>query len=113
MEARQTLSEGARKLDRGASIVDAPPRPGKRNFNEAAHKLGHWPEAPAAPKERAPSAAMRAASDDERDVVAHAGKAILALGALGGVYGDIGTSRLYTEQFIVTAHRQAAHPNVA
>ncbi|MFZ1997670.1 MAG: KUP/HAK/KT family potassium transporter [Solirubrobacteraceae bacterium] len=56
---------------------------------------------------------MQAATDDERDVVAHAGKAVLALGALGIVYGDIGTSPLYTEQFIFTAHGNAAHPNVA
>ena len=56
---------------------------------------------------------MRAATDDERDVVAHAGKAVLALGALGIVFGDIGTSPLYTEQFIFTAHRNAAHATVA
>ena len=96
-----------------ASVAEPPPRPAKRNFNEAAHKLGHWPVAPEAPKERAPSAAMRAATDDERDVVAHAGKAVLALGALGIVFGDIGTSPLYTEQFIFTAHRNAAHATVA
>ena len=87
-----------------------PVRP-RRPLNEAAHKLGHWPVRPEARKERAPSAAMRAATDDERDVVAHAGKAVLALGALGIVYGDIGTSPLYTEQFIFTAHRQAATPD--
>src|ERR1700754_2805298 len=96
-----------------ASVAEPPPRPAKRNFNEATHKLGHWPVAPEAPKERAPSAAMRAATDDERDVVAHAGKAVLALGALGIVFGDIGTSPLYTEQFIFTAHRNAAHATVA
>ena len=56
---------------------------------------------------------MRAATDDDRDVVAHAGKAVLALGALGIVFGDIGTSPLYTEQFIFTAHRNAAHATVA
>ncbi|MFL5863181.1 MAG: potassium transporter Kup [Solirubrobacteraceae bacterium] len=113
MEARRTLPEDGHKLELTASIVDAPPRPGRRNFNEAAHKLVEWPPAPEAPKERPPSAAMRAATDEERDVVAHAGKAVLALGALGIVYGDIGTSPLYTEQFIFTAHRQAAQPNVA
>jgi KUP system potassium uptake protein len=110
---RGTLSEGERKADGAVSVAEAPARPVKRNFNEAAHKLGHWPVRPEAPKERAPSAAMRAATDDERDVVAHAGKAVLALGALGIVFGDIGTSPLYTEQFIFTAHRHAAHPNVA
>ena len=38
---------------------------------------------------------------------------VLALGALGIVFGDIGTSPLYTEQFIFTAHRNAAHADVA
>jgi KUP system potassium uptake protein len=109
----RTLSEEARKVDGATSLAEAPARPIKRNFNEAAHKLGHWPVQPEAPKERAPSAAMQAATDDERDVVAHAGKAVLALGALGIVFGDIGTSPLYTEQFIFTAHRNAAHPSVA
>ena len=109
----RTLSEEAHRADGAVSVAEAPARPVKRNFNEAAHKLGHWPVRPEAPKERAPSAAMRAATDDERDVVAHAGKAVLALGALGIVFGDIGTSPLYTEQFIFTAHRNAAHPNVA
>ncbi len=111
---QRTLSEGAHKVDgAAASVADRPARSAKRNFNEAAHKLGHWPLRPEAPRERAPSAAMRAATDDERDVVAHAGKAVLALGALGIVYGDIGTSPLYTEQFIFTAHRNAAHASVA
>ena len=38
---------------------------------------------------------------------------MLALGALGVVYGDIGTSPLYTEQVIFTSHRAAAQANVA
>jgi KUP system potassium uptake protein len=87
--------------------------PAKRALNEAAHKLSHWPAEPEATKEYLPSAALQAATDDERDVVAHAGKTVLALGALGVVYGDIGTSPLYTEQFIFTAHRNAAHATVA
>ena len=37
----------------------------------------------------------------------------MALGALGIVYGDIGTSPLYTEQVIVNAHPNAAHTTVA
>jgi KUP system potassium uptake protein len=113
MEDRRTASEGAHKVEGAAAVAEAPARPAKRTFNEAAHKLGHWPVTPEAPRERAPSAAMQAATDDERDVVAHAGKAVLALGALGIVYGDIGTSPLYTEQFIFTAHRNAAHATVA
>src|SRR6201995_38890 len=118
---RRTLSEGAHKTE--APLADGAatgatgngPKPGvKRNFNEAAHKLGYWPvtEEPRK-KDTSPSAAIRAASDDDRDVVAHAGKAILALGALGIVFGDLGTSPLYTEQAIFTQHADAAHPTVA
>jgi KUP system potassium uptake protein len=106
------LSEDAHKLKDGGGSAADQPEP-KRNFNEAAHKLGYWPVLTAPRKEREPSAALRAASDDERDVVAHAGKMVLALGALGIVYGDIGTSPLYTEQFIFTAHRNAAHADLA
>ena len=86
--------------------------PPKRSFNEAAHKLGDRRMAPKR-EQAGPSEELRAAQDDQRDVVAHAGKMVLALGALGIVYGDIGTSPLYTEQFIFTAHRNAAHANVA
>jgi KUP system potassium uptake protein len=86
--------------------------PAKRSFNEAAHKLGDRRLAPKR-EQAGPSAELRAAQDDQRDVVPHAGKAALALGALGIVYGDIGTSPLYTEQFIFTAHRNAAHADVA
>ena len=46
-------------------------------------------------------------------MIAHAGKAVLALGALGVVYGDIGTSPLYTEQVIFTTHRAAAQATPA
>ena len=44
-------------------------------------------------------------------MVAHASKAVLALGALGIVYGDIGTSPLYTMQVIFQSHAEAARPN--
>ncbi len=54
-----------------------------------------------------------AADDDDRDVVAHASKVVLALGALGVVYGDLGTSPLYTEQVIFTQHADAARATVA
>src|SRR5436309_874684 len=85
-----------------------------RTFNEAAHKIGHYPE-PAAPERpvREPSAKLLAAADEDRDVVPHAGKTILALGALGVVYGDIGTSPLYTIQTIFTAHANAARTTPA
>jgi len=51
--------------------------------------------------------------DDERDVVAHGSKVVLGLGALGVVYGDLGTSPLYTEQVIFTQHADAAHATPA
>ncbi len=85
----------------------------KRNFNEAAHKLGAWPVRPEPVAAAGPSEAMRAAADEGRDVVAHAGRLVLALGALGIVYGDIGTSPLYTMQVIFGQHANAAHPTPA
>jgi KUP system potassium uptake protein len=110
---RQTLGGSAEKVDGGREgSKDAPRSATKRTLNEAAHKLSEWPVKPAGPRETGPSEAIRAASDEQRDVVAHAGRLVLALGALGVVYGDLGTSPLYTEQFIFTAHSNAAHPNV-
>ncbi len=104
-----------------ATTTEPPPGPGgtesrvRRSFNEAAHKLGYWPvgPAPSHPGVDEPSDALKAARDDDRDVVAHAGKAVLALGALGIVYGDIGTSPLYTVQVIFNAHRDAVHATAA
>jgi KUP system potassium uptake protein len=114
---RTTLHEAAHKLDGEArqDAAGAPEQSGvRRSFNEAAHKLGHWPVRPVPLPERPePSSKLAAASDDQRDVVAHAGKAVLALGALGIVYGDIGTSPLYSEQVIFTQHRDAAQAAVA
>ena len=112
---RHSLHEAAHKHVVYDGTNGAAPKTGvRRSFNEAAHKLGEWPVKPK-PKQAdsGPSARLRAASDDDRDVVAHAGKLVLALGAMGIVYGDIGTSPLYTEQVIFTAHREAAHPTVA
>jgi KUP system potassium uptake protein len=87
----------------------------RRSFNEAAHKLGYWPVGPAPRRNGSspPSAELAAADDDDRDVVAHASRAVLGLGALGIVYGDIGTSPLYTVQTIFTQHRDAVHTNIA
>ncbi|HUO72809.1 MAG TPA: potassium transporter Kup [Solirubrobacteraceae bacterium] len=114
---RQSYHEAAHKVDTGIPVrtgADAPATGMRRSFNEAAHKLGYWPVRPAPLKEpKAPSDALLAASDEERDVVAHASHLVLALGALGIVYGDIGTSPLYTEQVIFTAHANAARPTVA
>jgi KUP system potassium uptake protein len=80
----------------------------RRSLNEAAHKLGYWPVAPETPKDTAPSDQIRDAEADDRDVVAHASKAVLAFGALGIVFGDLGTSPLYTVQTIFTPHRYHA-----
>ncbi len=84
----------------------------RRTFNEAAHKLGHWQVRPE-PVQPAPPGAELAVDDDERDVVAHASKVVLGLGALGVVYGDLGTSPLYTMQVIFTQHSDAAKPTAA
>ncbi|HEY6395821.1 MAG TPA: KUP/HAK/KT family potassium transporter, partial [Solirubrobacteraceae bacterium] len=71
----------------------------RRSFNEAAHKLGYWPLS-AAPRQAQNGAVAVAEDDDSRDVVAHASRTILALGALGVVFGDLGTSPLYAEKVI-------------
>src|SRR4029077_11115681 len=87
----------------------------KRTFNEAAHKLGGPAGSATGTHDEESEAARRrfeALADPERDVVAHAGRVVLALGALGVVYGDIGTSPLYTERVIFTGHANAAHTTV-
>jgi KUP system potassium uptake protein len=103
-EAAHTGSEG------GPDVASSPSGAGvRRSLNEAAHKLGHPPgQAEPRREEIEPSAALRAAADDRRDVVANASRLVLALGALGIVYGDIGTSPLYTVQAIFQQHADAA-----
>lgn len=108
----RSLHEAGHKAGRvpheRAAVAHGP----RRTFNEAAHKLGYWQVSP----EPAPpvlDGAQIEEADDERDVVAHASKVVLALGALGVVYGDLGTSPLYTEQVIFTQHADAAHATPA
>ena len=112
---RRSLHEAAHKstptAGNGNGKGDAMPAGVRRTFNEAAHKLGYWPVTPTRPSRVA--GRPRVAEDEERDVVAHAGRVVLALGALGVVYGDLGTSPLYTEQVIFTQHADAAHPTAA
>jgi KUP system potassium uptake protein len=86
----------------------------KRTLNEAAHKLEHFPVEPR-PTDGEPelAAAPGFDRDENRDVVASGARLVLALGALGVVFGDIGTSPLYTEQVIFTTNRAAAHATVA
>jgi KUP system potassium uptake protein len=84
----------------------------KRSLNEAAHKIGYVaPSAGSALAEESEATRKRfeALEDSNRDVIAHGGKAILALGALGIVYGDLGTSPLYTDQVIFTSYKATAH----
>src|SRR5437660_2008325 len=90
---------------------DLPPRrprgPGdaeqRQSLNMAAHKLGHWAPAPPRTSQQA-----KALAGSRQDVVAYGGRAALALGALGVVYGDIGTSPLYTEQVIFDSYHATA-----
>ena len=87
-----------------------PPR--RRTFNEAAHKIPL-----SAPQRESESDEEifdnePAADDPRKDVVAHASRAVLALGALGVVYGDIGTSPLYAEQ-VTFGFKAARHVTAA
>jgi KUP system potassium uptake protein len=94
----------------GPQVANPPPR--RRTLNEAAHKLGHWHVAQAPAPEAENGGTPAARPDPERDVVAHGSRIVLALGALGVVYGDIGTSPLYTEQVIFSEHAKAAHTTI-
>ncbi len=85
-----------------------------RSLNESAHKLGYRADEPraASARELESEAAQRrfeALADSKRDVIADGSRAALALGALGVVYGDIGTSPLYTEQAIFSSYRATTH----
>ena len=102
---------------------DSPPRPQspaelqptrKRSFHDGAHKIESWSPSEQADRAEASEAVRRrfeALEGSDRDVVAQAGRAVLVLGALGVVYGDIGTSPLYTEQAIFTSYKATAHIN--
>jgi KUP system potassium uptake protein len=106
------LHEAAHKGGSVAPEAEVPTSGKGRSFNEAAHKLEDWPTHQ--PAEERLSASLQApfTRDENPDVVASTGKLVLALGALGVVYGDIGTSPLYTEQVIFTANRAAAHSTI-
>jgi KUP system potassium uptake protein len=112
MWRKRSLNEGAHKVETEdpTQLTDgtpAPPKPPQRRvLHEAAHKVGAYE--PHDVKKRAPRV-----FESERDVVAQAGKAMLAIGALGVVFGDIGTSPLYTEQVVFTEHRSVVHATPA
>ena len=112
---RRSLHEAAHKLgpdkSNGAGASEA--SSGKpRNLNMAAHKLGYWPVSSTLPRTAARNGTATPV-DPERDIVAQGSRLILALGALGVVFGDIGTSPLYTERVIFTLHASAARTTVA
>ncbi|MFL5824612.1 MAG: hypothetical protein ACJ764_14360, partial [Solirubrobacteraceae bacterium] len=81
-QPRPTLHEAAheRPEDRGDQL-DSDQSTGtgvRRTLNEAAHKLGNWPVRPEPVEEETPpSAELAAAMNDQRDVVAHAGRLVL------------------------------------
>jgi KUP system potassium uptake protein len=97
---RRSLHEAAHKLDQDTG-----------NRLGLAQRLNHRPVS-LAPLPVDEAAAGPRPDDDERDVVAHASRIVLALGALGVVYGDLGTSPLYAEQVIFTKHAEAAHTTI-
>ena len=108
---RSTLHEAAHKSD--VLVADDPESQAAtklRSFNEAAHKLEDWPPFHEHEEVRTDPSFAR---EENRDVIASAGRLVLALGALGVVYGDIGTSPLYTEQVIFTNDRAAAQATLA
>jgi KUP system potassium uptake protein len=112
MWRKRSLNEAAHKgpNEEPAQLTDgaaSPPKsPQRKVLHEAAHKVGAYE--PHDLKKPAPRV-----FESERDVVARAGKAALALGALGVVFGDIGTSPLYTEQVVFTEHRSVVHATPA
>jgi KUP system potassium uptake protein len=119
---RRTLHEAAHKADlEAATEPEQTLRPGgrpksKRIYHEAAHKLGYWAPPDSEGEDSDPEEARRRfheLADYHRDVITDAGRAVLVLGALGVVYGDLGTSPLYTDQVIFSTHRAAAHATVA
>jgi KUP system potassium uptake protein len=84
----------------------------RKTFHEAAHKLGYWgpptSDRDAHPETEAAKRRWAELADYHRDVISDASRMVLALGALGVVYGDIGTSPLYTEQAIFTNYKATA-----
>ena len=94
-----------------AASTPAPPR--RRTFNEAAHKITQPSPRRGLEHDSEEDLDVPVAPDGaEPDVVANASRAVLALGALGVVYGDLGTSPLYAEQ-VTFGFKAANHVTVA
>lgn len=100
-ERRRSLHEAAHKLEQPA-----------HDRVGLAEKLTHRPVTLAPAPVRA-DGEVDPHADDERDVVAHASRIVLGLAALGIVFGDLGTSPLYSEQVIFTQHANTAHTTPA
>jgi KUP system potassium uptake protein len=86
----------------------------RRPLHEAAHKLPYLTDEAEPSSARAAERTRRAAEharqfDSGQDIVTHGPWPALALGALGVVFGDIGTSPLYAEQVSFTAHAHVVH----
>ncbi|HEY5262414.1 MAG TPA: KUP/HAK/KT family potassium transporter [Solirubrobacteraceae bacterium] len=95
------------------SVPAGTPAPARRRtFNEAAHKIPLSVPQREIESDEEIFDNERAADDPRKDVVANASRAVLALGALGVVYGDIGTSPLYAEQ-VTFGFKAARHVTVA
>jgi KUP system potassium uptake protein len=115
---RRTLHEAAHKSgDVGAAVetenkLRPTSRPRQKQiYNEAAHKLGYWAPPEANLRDDGSEEARRRfanLADYHRDVITDASRVVLALGARGVVYGDIGTSPLYTEQAIFSNYHATA-----
>jgi KUP system potassium uptake protein len=120
---QRKFNEAAHKVDVEAPVeladgVREARQPTQRqSLNMAGHKLGHWapvgPDGAGAAGSAAARRRFEALEAPDRDVVAHAGMTVLTLGALGVVYGDIGTSPLYTEQVIFSSYHATAHITAA
>jgi KUP system potassium uptake protein len=113
MSSRRSLHEAAHKGEAIGATGGGATGPGKRSLNEAAHKLGRFPTtAEPAPTDSEPAAPALSDRNENPDIVVAGGRLLLALGALGVVFGDIGTSPLYTEQVIFGSNRSAAQTTV-
>src|SRR3954453_9983821 len=83
----------------------------RRSLYEAAHKLDQPLPLGPPDRRRADEQALRRfdeLADPDRGVVTHAGRGGPMLGALGVVYGDIGTSPLHTELVIFGSYGATA-----
>ena len=97
---------------RAAGGAAAAPAGVRRTFNEAAHKLGHWPMAPAWRRRRTarPSTSLSRAGASTTSATSSLtpARSCWRSARSGVVYGDLGTSPLYTEQVIFSQHADAA-----